>query len=234
MKNNGATTLTNLHVGLFADWDIQDAYKNKSGYDASRKMGYVHSLEPDTIYAAIKLLSASTVYNYSIDYVSGGAGGIDMNGGFTTVEKFTTISSNRLSAGAPNGQDVMHVVSSGNFTLNPGEEQFVSFAIIAGDSLLDVQASADAAQTKYIDAIGIEELIIKNEAFVYPNPTTGKIEVKSDEVIEFIILKNVLGETLKQFETTQIDISNYQNGVYFIEVTTDRGSLLTKIVKVGE
>ncbi|TXB66807.1 S8 family serine peptidase [Vicingus serpentipes] len=234
LKNNGITPLTNLHVGLFADWDIQDAYKNKSGYDALRKMGYVHSLEPDTIYAAIKLLSASTAYNYSIDYVSGGAGGVDMNGGFTTAEKFTTIATNRLNAGAPNGQDVMHVVSSGNFTLNPGEGQIISFAIIAGDSLSDIQASADAAQTKYIDVIGIEELTDKNESLVFPNPTTGKIAIKSDEMIEYITLKNVLGETLKKFNTVQLDISNYPNGVYFIEVKTKNGVFSTKLLKVGE
>jgi hypothetical protein len=234
VKNNGSTTLSNLYVGLFADWDIQDAYKNKSGYDATRKMGYVHSLDPDTIYAAIKVLSATNANNYSIDYVTGGAGGVDMNGGFTTAEKYTTLSTNRLSAGAPNGQDVMHTVSSGNFTLNPGEEQMVSFAIIAGDSLLDIQASADAAQTKYENVIGVAEIDLEKAFTVYPNPTTGKIEVKSNENIEYITLKNVLGETLQQFKTTQLDISNFPVGIYVVEVKTKKGIFSTKVVKVGE
>jgi subtilisin family serine protease len=234
VKNNGSTTLSNLYVGLFADWDIQDAYKNKSGYDASRKMGYVHSLEPDTIYGAIKVLSSTNANNYSIDYVTGGAGGVDMNGGFTTAEKYTTLSTNRLSAGAPNGQDVMHTVSSGSFTLNPGEEQMVSFAIIAGDSLLDIQTSADAAQTKYENVIGVSEIDLEKAFTVYPNPTTGKIEVKSNENMEYITLKNVLGETLKQFNTNQLNISNYPNGIYFIEVKTKKGISSTKLVKVGE
>jgi subtilisin family serine protease len=234
VKNNGSTTLSNLYVGLFADWDIQDAYKNKSGYDAARKMGYAHSMEPDTIYAAIKVLSSTSANNYSIDYVSGGAGGVDMNGGFTTTEKYTTLSTNRLSAGAPNGQDVMHTVSSGNFTLNPGEEQMVSFAIIAGDSLIDLQASADAAQTKYENVIGVEEIDVEKAFNIYPNPTTGKVELKTDEVFELITLKNVLGETLKQFNTTQLDISNYPNGIYFIAVKTKSGVSSTKVVKVGE
>lgn len=234
VKNNGSTTLSNLYVGLFADWDIQDAYKNKSGYDAARKMGYVHSLEPDAIYAAIKVLSATNANNYSIDYVSGGAGGVDMNGGFTTAEKYTTLSTNRLSAGAPNGQDVMHVVSSGSFTLNPGEEQVVSFAIIAGDSLLDIQTSADAAQTKYDNVIGVSEIDLEKAFTVYPNPTTGKIEVKTAEVIELITLKNVLGETLQQFKTNQLDISNYPTGIYIVEVKTKSSVFSTKVVKVGE
>ena len=234
VKNNGSTTLSNLYVGLFADWDIQDAYKNKSGYDAARKMGYVHSLDPDTVYAAIKVLSSTNANNYSIDYVSGGAGGVDMNGGFTTAEKYTTLSTNRLSAGAPTGQDVMHTVSSGGFTLNPGEEQIVSFAIIAGDSLLDIQASADAAQTKYENVVGVAEIDVEKAFNVYPNPTTGKMEVKSDENMEYITLKNVLGETLQQFKTSKIDISNFPVGIYVVEVKTKKGIFSTKVVKVGE
>jgi hypothetical protein len=180
------------------------------------------------------VLSSTNANNYSIDYVTGGAGGVDMNGGFTTAEKYTTLSTNRLSAGAPNGQDVMHTVSSGSFTLNPGEEQMVSFAIIAGDSLLDIQTSADAAQTKYENVIGVSEIDLEKAFTVYPNPTTGKIEVKSNENMEYITLKNVLGETLKQFNTNQLNISNYPNGIYFIEVKTKKGISSTKLVKVGE
>ena len=157
-----------------------------------------------------------------------------MNGGFTTAEKYTTLSTNRLSAGAPTGQDVMHTVSSGGFTLNPGEEQIVSFAIIAGDSLLDIQASADAAQTKYENVIGVEEIDVEKAFNVYPNPTTGKMEVKSDENMEYITLKNVLGETLQQFKTSKIDISNFPVGIYVVEVKTKKGIFSTKVVKVGE
>jgi len=231
VKNNGSGPLLNLHVGLFADWDIQDAYKNKSGYDAARKMGYVHSLEPDTIYAAIKLLSNLSALNYSIDYVAGGAGGIDMNAGFTTAEKFTTLSTNRLSAGAPNGQDVMHTISSGSFVLNPGEEELIAFAIIAGDSLMDIQESADAAQTKYLNVIGVEEQNIDETMLIYPNPSKGIFELIGKDKIEKVVIKNLLGETIEQVSSTRVDISNYPVGVYLLEVTTKKGVVSKKVIK---
>ncbi len=78
--------------------------------------------------------------------------------------------------------------------------------------------------------IGIEELEAQNNFTVYPNPTMGKIEVKSNENIEYITLKNVLGESLKQFNTTQLDISNFPVGIYVVEITTDKGSFSQKLL----
>lgn len=230
LKNNGSSALTNLNVGLFADWDIQDPFKNKAGYDNTRKMGYVYSLEPDTIYAAIKLLTASNANNYAIDYVSGGAGGIDMNGGYSTDEKFTSLSTNRLIAGAPNGQDVMHVVSAEGFTLNVGQEKTIAFALIAGDSLSDINASADAAQSKYINAIGIDELSFNDDFTLYPNPTKGNVTINLKDKIQKGILKNALGETIEVFTKSKLDVSNYPNGIYFIEIETKNDLFAKKII----
>jgi len=217
-------------LGIFADWDIQDAFANKAGYDASRKMGYVYSLDPDTVYAAIKVLSAGTAFNYSLDNINGGGGGVDMSSNnFTTDEKYQTLSSNRLSAGAPSGQDVAHVVSSGSFTLNPGEQETIAFALIAGDSLIDIQTSSDAAQDKY-NVIGVDEVDEVKGVSFYPNPTQGIINVRSDETIEQILVRNLLGELIQTPTSNTIDISGYPNGVYFIEVLTQTGEIKKKVI----
>ncbi|NQX99360.1 MAG: S8 family serine peptidase, partial [Flavobacteriales bacterium] len=145
IENTGIGTLSNLYAGIFADWDIENAGVNKAGYDVARKMGYVHSLGNDTLYAAIKVLSGTAGLNYSLDL--DGSGVINPNaGGFTTSEKYTSLSTNRSAAGGAFGADVAHVVSSGGFNLNAGEHIQVAFAIIAGDSLTDIQLSADSAQ----------------------------------------------------------------------------------------
>ena len=230
IENAGTATLNNLYLGIFADWDIQDAYANKAGYDASRKMGYVHSLASDTVYAAIQLLSGSTSFNYSLDNINGGGGGVDMSSNnFTTDEKYQTLSSNRLAAGAPNGQDVAHVVSAGGFSLNPGEQETIAFALLAGDSLTDLQISADAAQSKY-NVIGVEELATLKTVDLYPNPTKGMITVQSKEEIQKITLKNSLGVNIQEFDTKYIDLSTYANGIYFIHVVTQKSETVQKIV----
>jgi len=240
IKNEGLTNLTNLYAGLFADWDIQNYALNASGFDAARKMGFVRSLESDSTYAAIKLLTNGTAVNYCLDNVSGGAGGVDISNGYTTAEKYTTLSTNKLTAGLPSGQDVAHVVSSGGFTINAGDSITVAFALIAGVGLTDIQASADAAQTVYENIIGVEELNENNVFTLYPNPTDGKINLKMNRM-ENVEIKNIsiynvfkaelsLDFQIKSSSNIQIDLSALSNGVYFIELQTDSKSYIKKIV----
>ncbi len=230
IENTGLSSLTNIYAGIFADWDIVDFSTNKAGYDVSRKMGYAHSTDNDTIYGAIKVLSATSGLNYSLDL--DGSGGINANGGgFTTSEKYGTLSTLRNSAGGVSGADIAHVVSTGSFSLNPGQRQQIAFAIIAGDSLLDVQASADAAQIRYdTDALSVEENNNDNAIEIYPNPTTGVIKLESSEAIEQVIVRNILGKTIQKFSSNQVDISKYLNGIYFVEVVTENLKEVKKII----
>ena len=220
ITNASSSPLTNIYAGIFADWDIADAGINKAGYDASRKMGYVHSLDADSIFAAIKVLSAADASNYAIDL--DGSDVVHPNGGgYTTEEKYTSLSTNRNTAGGVNGGDVAHVVSSGNLTLAPGATAIVAFAILAGDSLLDIQASADAAQIRYDgDALTVQESNHELGFTLYPNPTTGVLKIKAEEAIERVIIRNVLGKIVHESIGTEIDISDLSNGVYFVEVMT--------------
>ena len=230
LKNEGLATINDLYLGLFADWDIQNYALNTSGFDASRKMGFARSLEADSLYAAIKLLTNGTFVNYSLDNVSGGAGGVDISNGFTTDEKYTTLSTNKASAGLPSGQDVAHVVSSGNFTLNAGDSVIVAFAIIAGNGLADIQTSADAAQDIYDNPIGVNELEEEDYFSIYPNPTTGWLTIKTNATFNQIVIKNVLGEVLLTTTATQLNLSNWANGVYFVEVFSNETNYIKKVV----
>ena len=229
ISNVGLAPITNVHAGIFADWDIDVAGLNKSGYDASRKLGYVQSLGNDTIYAGIKLLSPDGVNNYSLDL--DGTGGVSANGGFTSAEKFTTLTTARNSAGGASGADVAHVVSSGGFNLNGGEKKTIAFAILAGDSLLDLQNSADAAQIRYDnDALSVEDETVENGISIYPNPTTGVININSEELIEQVVIRNVIGELVLTSTSQQFNMASQPNGVYFVEVITENTRYSQKVV----
>lgn len=230
IENMGVTPLSNLYGGIFADWDIVDYSTNKAGYDAVRKMGYAFAMNVDSIYAAIKVLSSNATIVYSLDL--DGSGGVDANnGGFDTAEKYTTLSTFRNTAGGVLGADVAHVVSTGSFSLNPGQKETIAFAIIAGDSLSDVQAVADAAQIRY-NTLGINsfENTGKEVITIYPNPTCGIIHIYSQEKIKLITLKNILGETLQEFNSNQLNISNFPNGIYLVEVITASTKICRKVV----
>lgn len=101
IRNAGSTTINGLRAGLFADYDIDalNAANNKAAYDAANKLGYIYDPTGGGIYAGIKLLTASAPANfYTLDNVAGGGGGVDANtGGYSTAEKWTTLSTQRLT-----------------------------------------------------------------------------------------------------------------------------------------
>lgn len=229
IDNISTAPIPNLYAGIFADWDIDVAGSNKSGYDAARKMGYVQSLGNDTVYAGIKLLSSGSANNHSLNL--DGTGGINPNAGFSTAEKYTTLSTSINSAGGSAGGDVAHVVSSGSFSLNGGDHAIIAFAILAGDSLLDLQNSADAAQIRYDnDALTVAERKDVKSISVYPNPTTGMFSIKSETLIDKVVVTNVVGEVVLISKSKQLNITSQPNGIYFVEVFTENKRFSEKVV----
>src|SRR5690606_29811854 len=73
---------------------------------------------------------------------------------------------------------------------------------------------------------------------VYPNPTNGIVNInwKNSQGIDADInVSDVTGRVIKTIQTTtipinKIDLSAYQQGVYFIHIQTNQGSLTQRIV----
>jgi Secretion system C-terminal sorting domain len=68
---------------------------------------------------------------------------------------------------------------------------------------------------------------------VYPNPTTSKITINSDFDIKSIQVYDVQGRILETLIGANkiLDISNKANGVYFLKITTNKGSKIEKVIK---
>lgn len=179
IRNAGNTTLTNFYAGIFSDWDIQTYANNKSAADANLKMGYSWCTDAGGYYAGIKLLTSGPFNFYGIDNVGTGNGGVNLSDGFTSAEKFTTLSTSRVSAGGTGtGNDVIDVVSTGPFNITANDSVVVAFAIIAGTELSDLQSSAQQAQIKYDLVTSINEtspVLVAGNA--YPNPVRGLITI---------------------------------------------------------
>ena len=74
-----------------------------------------------------------------------------------------------------------------------------------------------------------------NSVAVAPNPThsivtiTSKFNIKSIEL--FDVQGRILETSLEDDNTTKIDLSGKQNGIYFLKINTENGSKVEKIVK---
>lgn len=86
---------------------------------------------------------------------------------------------------------------------------------------------------KYTDTTlheGILENILENYFSLYPNPTNGKITVRSEKYIEVIRVYNKLGEKIFETKSTSFDISSQPSGIYFLQLKTTEGVAVKKII----
>ncbi len=246
IANNGLGNLNNLYAGIFADWDIDDSSyaSNRAEFDALNRMGYAYYTGADGLYTGIQLLSNSApVKHYAVDNVAGGAGGVDLSDGTTEAEKYTILSTNRAIAGASgNGADIIDVVSTGPFSLASGDSVIVAFALLAGDSLIDLQNSAVNAQSKYDSLLILnvqQSKINEGEILVYPNPAKDAIFVASGnpqgkEINLFSAQgKLVFSSKISPIATkslTKIDVSKLPAGIYFLQFRSLNHVVMKKVI----
>lgn len=152
IKNNSGKSLPAIYAGLYADWDIMDAGKNRTGWLDSVQTGYAFSTQAGGLYAGIALLTPNPAAYYALDHAAVGGNNINPNDGFPSSEKYTTLSSDiaRTVAGAAGqGGDVSHVVGASAADFENGETIKIAFAIIGGSDLTDLASSAGKARKMY-------------------------------------------------------------------------------------
>jgi len=181
ITNTTDATISDLHVGLFFDWDVDlfDAAQDVARFDEARQFGYIeesnggfrvgtHLLVDDPLsYRAID--NPTEIYRNAT------------GGGFTEQEKWDFLS-NGIQRQAINGSDVSQITGAGPYILDPGASVEVAFAIVAGQSESALLTSVDAAQALWdnvidpmvtaIDEPGPEPLAFDLQA-AYPNPATA-------------------------------------------------------------
>jgi uncharacterized repeat protein (TIGR01451 family) len=79
------------------------------------------------------------------------------------------------------------------------------------------------------------DFVKDHKVAVYPNPAKDKVSVKADSNIQSVQLYDLQGRILQTSiegkKETTLDLSAQQTGVYFIRVTTEKGSATQKIIK---
>ncbi|MFD2541812.1 T9SS type A sorting domain-containing protein [Lacinutrix gracilariae] len=82
--------------------------------------------------------------------------------------------------------------------------------------------------------LSVEEFSLDTSVSVYPNPTKNilHLDVSNHVTIKSIELYNVIGkQVLKTNNTTSLDLSNLESGVYLLKVATDLGSITKKVIR---
>ncbi|HXU28928.1 MAG TPA: T9SS type A sorting domain-containing protein, partial [Bacteroidia bacterium] len=98
-------------------------------------------------------------------------------------------------------------------------------------------ATINPTQTNNINTISnvncfsaIQQITINNtQPNIYPNPANNKITIDATDVTD-IKLFDVIGKQIASAKTTDVDVSNLPEGVYFIQVKTNNGTSTQKII----
>jgi hypothetical protein len=69
-----------------------------------------------------------------------------------------------------------------------------------------------------------------------PNPTSSNLFIHSDELIQTLNVFGIHGELISNFNSIgnsdyQLELSKYDCGIYFIEVNTNAGSHISRVIK---
>jgi uncharacterized repeat protein (TIGR01451 family) len=77
------------------------------------------------------------------------------------------------------------------------------------------------------------QLFAKDDSIlVYPNPTNSIINVEGKNTISTIDLYDIQGRMIQTtLNTNSIDITDKSNGIYFLKVTSDKGSKIERVIK---
>lgn len=149
VENEKAFLLSNLNAGLFADFDIytQQLNLNRCEYDLNQRVIYTYdALGGTSAHYGLKLLSDGNFYARAF--------GNPSLGNFSDQAKYLSLvnppSAATATAGLNGpGQDVMHYIGTGPFSLQAGEKDTVAFALVVGSSLNDLLLQSASAQEAY-------------------------------------------------------------------------------------
>ncbi|WP_460612484.1 S8 family peptidase [Hymenobacter seoulensis] len=238
LTNLTPDTLKPLHAGLYMDWDLPEEYsRNVADWDSVRRLGYVYSPLDRQLYTGVRHLSGGQATVYSINNGASSGTGVRLADGFNTTEKLLTLSNGtrQRTAGLPAGADVSQVVGATLPFLAPSDSVVVAFAVLAAPSLPELQRAADAAAGRYQQVLPVRGVQLAGVA-VYPNPTTGRLQVELPMGPATVQVLSAVGQVLVSRTAAgkghvSLDLSTYPAGMYLVQIRTAQGNFTQRIVR---
>jgi serine protease len=224
IRNPGTTTISNLYVGEFFDWDIANYATNRTGFDASRSLAYAWDQNtPTAPYFGVRALDSAASMRGLVN---------DASITLDRASKWSWISGGVVQP-AVGPADIHVVLSSGPVTIPAEESRVVGFAIVGGEDLGTLQTNADAARARWTLIHGAVSVpggsgVPSHYALLqnYPNPFNPTTTIQFSIVnSQYTILKvyDVLGREvatlvneMRQPGTYSVpfDARNLASGVY--------------------
>ena len=119
------------------------------------------------------------------------------------------------------------LTGSHNWSSNAENNSDENTLVIHDATIANIYLQEFTERFNELGTSGIDELI-QLDITIFPNPSAGKVKIKSDVVIQQINLYAVDGKLLNTTEESVIQIKT--KGIYFIKIITEKGIAVKKIV----
>lgn len=242
-KNNGYSTLNDLYAAQFIDFDIgEDPMTNYAFVDTSRYTAFMAPSNYNPVvgitllYPRDNVANISTISNPTYIYP---------DTGMTDANEWKFMSGQLHFGNQASQNDYSVVVSAGPFSLAPGEEDSVVFAIVGGTSFSAYYANCDSAYSAYIVGVnesaqvpGIKMFRISPNVIRSKGELTFTIDRKSTVKIN---LFDVSGRVVKHIysgvmgsgtHTLKMRVDGLPSGIYFLELNADSRTKIGKFMIV--
>jgi len=221
LTNNSTSVLNNLRIGIFAIWLISPGAFISTYPELN--LSLVQSPNYSPYVNAIAILSPSgTFRNYSFDTGSNPQG-ININDGLSRSELWQALNNNYELA-APLGKSLpAHLVSIGNFSLQPGESISIAFAFMNDFYQEQIIENLQNLHSQFLSCE------VDFDSIIFQNPIR-KIAILPDNV-ELIAIYSMSGEKITfDKSATSIDLSHLNTGVYLFKLRRGDKTFNQKVI----
>jgi len=250
-NNLSGATLDSIYIGLFNDWDLGNSGNNGIRYSKSDSILYV--FDEDNRFSGPYVAVANMGVNAGVLAIDNAYSGSSTSpyvfgiyDGFTDDEKIAALKSDTMHTSVSN-TDVSAVVSTGPFTIKPGNDITAGFIYAFGDNILQLKSQIHNARAYHLFDVTmpgtylpvekpVESIPRKTRLYAnYPNPFNPTTQIKFDLAQNSNVklrIFNILGQrvaTLASKKMTagthvyQFDASQLSSGIYLAVLETDGG-----------
>jgi subtilisin family serine protease len=155
IHNRSDSALSGVRAALFADWDFpwgtSQAASDYGRFDSSAAVGWMmHRRESDRLFRGIAALTPGGMVSYR--YNNNPA---ELYDGFTEEKKWDYMTAGFDSVRALSTIDASHIMTIGEFDLQPGDSAVAAFAVIGAEYNNDIALFAGRARAKYLCMLGL-------------------------------------------------------------------------------
>ena len=147
------------------------------------------------------------------------------------VPLFSNAPADMFAALGKNDQKIYIVPSQKLVVVRVGAS---AYDMAAAFSPFDNELWAYINQLKCDASSGLINSVPQEEFKMYPNPANQLLYVNSSELPTNIVIQNMQGETLLQTKpestSSQLDISSIAQGIYLIEITSEKSRFCQKLI----